>query len=350
MSATKKSGLLLLCLVLAISGLLGVFTIIDASSARANQSELPLPASNLLQAIIISPTELQATLYPAELITQTIWITNTGDSPLTYTIYEMSAALGTSGITIEPMAVPVIDPEAQSQVTQQDKAIVIIHLRELPDLSAVSMIPDKATRRQYVYNRLLETASHSQKLFQWLVSQGTQPNRLLTANAIAASLNPSQLAIVAKNPLVREITPNRQYNAIIPASPTPLLQPLLPGLPSVQPDTVEWNIAQIRADDAWSTFGVTGEGAVVGIVDTGVMYDHAALVNSYRGNLGGSFDHNYNWYDFAYGQPAPYDDNGHGSMLTGIVSGDDGGTNQIGTAPGADWIAVKACNSGGSLY
>src|SRR4030065_110830 len=114
---------------------------------------------------------------------------------------------------------------------------------------------------------------------------------------------------------------------------------------SASPDTVEWNIAKIRADLAWSTFGVTGEGAVVGIIDTGVMYDHPALVNSYHGNLGGgTFDHNYSWFDFVNGQPEPHDPIGHGTWGAGIVSGDDGTGNQIGVAPGVDVIAVRACD------
>jgi hypothetical protein len=246
MSASLKSSVLLLCFVLAISGLLGFFSVIDASSANANRSAAPQPARYLQPAILINPTELHVMLHPAELITRTLWITNTGDSPLTYTIYEMSAALGMSSSIIESPARPVVEPEAQSQVTRQGKAMVIIHLRELPDLSAATLIPDKAARRLYVYNRLLETAAHSQVLFDWLESQGTQPSRLLTANAIAASLNNSQLAVVSNNPLVQQITANRQTNAIIPARPTPDVQSLFPGLPSTQPDTVEWNIAQIR--------------------------------------------------------------------------------------------------------
>ena len=37
---------------------------------------------------------------------------------------------------------------------------------------------------------------------------------------------------------------------------------------------------------------------MVANIDTGVQYDHPALVNQYRGNIGGgSFDHNYNWFD-----------------------------------------------------
>ena len=111
------------------------------------------------------------------------------------------------------------------------------------------------------------------------------------------------------------------------------------------PRTVEWNIAKIRADEAWSTFGIRGQGAVVGVIDTGVMYTHPALVNQYRGNLGnGVFNHNYSWFDFVSGLPVPNDDSGHGTFGMGIAVGEDGGVHQIGVAPDAQWIAVKACS------
>jgi subtilisin family serine protease len=292
MSAIKKSSIVLLCLSLAIACLVGVFTIIDASSVRANQNEVPQPASTIQSTVIISPTGLQAVLYPDEQLTLTLWITNAGVSPITYTIYEMTAIPGLAGFSLLPTSSPVIDPDARSQIDTQGAALVIINLREQPNLSPAYNITDRAARGQYVYDRLLETASHSVELYRWLESQGTYPHRLLTANAIAATLNSSQLNILAANPAIRQITPNRQFQ-IIPAVSTPLVGPLLPTVTSVKPDMVEWNIAKIRADQAWSALGVRGEGAVVASIDTGVMYNHAALVNSYRGNNGdGTFDHN----------------------------------------------------------
>jgi hypothetical protein len=53
---------------------------------------------------------------------------------------------------------------------------------------------------------------------------------------------------------------------------------------------------------------------------------------------GGTFNHNYNWWGGA-GSPAPVDGDGHGTHTMGTMVGDDGGSNQIGMAPGAKWIA-----------
>jgi hypothetical protein len=183
------------------------------------------------------PAELEATLYPDELVTHILLITNTGETPLSYTIYEMTASLGLTEMVLQRHAVPVVAPEAQSQITQNGEALVIISLRETPDLSAAYSILEKATRRQYVYNRLLETASRSQELFKWLESQGSQPQRLLAANAITAVLNKQQLTIVAENPQVRSIQPNQQFSVTPSAQTTPTL-PRVPTVSSAQPDTV----------------------------------------------------------------------------------------------------------------
>lgn len=86
---------------------------------------------------------------------------------------------------------------------------------------------------------------------------------------------------------------------------------------------------------------------MVANIDSGVQYDHPALVASYRGNLGGGFDHAYNWFDPAgvCTGTAPCDNNDHGTHTMGTMVGDDGAGNQIGVAPGAKWIAAKGCEA-----
>jgi subtilisin family serine protease len=78
----------------------------------------------------------------------------------------------------------------------------------------------------------------------------------------------------------------------------PLVKPVKQRL-NVEPNVgnPEWGITQIGADEVWAD-GITGQGVVIGNIDTGVDYLHEALVDHYRGNLGGgTFDHNYNWWD-----------------------------------------------------
>ncbi len=347
MSAIKRSSALLLCLSLAVACFIVIFAIMDASSASANRTITHPTAPNIQPNIIIAPGELSSELHPGEQLTQTLWITNNSYLDISFSIFEMTTSMRANISILQPAIQPAVDKDLQTEVDAGGSALAIIYLREQPDVSSASLISDKLARREYVYERYLEVATHSQALFDWLDRQGTQPKRLLVASAIAATLNQAQLTQVAANPSVKQIRANHQYRVVTPTQNAPI-GPTLPPSFALQPGTIEWNIAKIRADEVWNTFGITGQGVVVGIMDTGVMYEHPALVNSYRGTQGGgSYDHDYNWYDFLGGQPAPVDDNGHGSMITGVVSGDDGEGNQIGVAPGANWIATRVCDVGG---
>ncbi len=109
---------------------------------------------------------------------------------------------------------------------------------------------------------------------------------------------------------------------------------------------LEWNISKIGADKAWGT--TKGQGIVVANIDTGVQYTHPAVAAQYRGNLGGgTYQHNGNFYDptSTCTGGAPCDNNGHGTHTMGTMVGNDGGSNQIGVAPGAKWMACKGCAS-----
>ncbi|HSN74793.1 MAG TPA: S8 family serine peptidase, partial [Anaerolineae bacterium] len=119
---------------------------------------------------------------------------------------------------------------------------------------------------------------------------------------------------------------------------------------------IEWGVSNVNAPQVWATYGVTGAGIIIAGQDTGIRWDHAALQNQYRGWDGASADHNSNWWDAIHGgaanplcgfnSPVPCDDNGHGTHTVGTVVGDDGGANQIGVAPGAQWIGCRNMNSG----
>ncbi|HEY4602222.1 MAG TPA: S8 family serine peptidase [Cerasibacillus sp.] len=121
--------------------------------------------------------------------------------------------------------------------------------------------------------------------------------------------------------------------------------------PTAKLENVEWNIERVKAPETWN-LGVDGTGTVVASLDTGVQWDHPALKEKYRGydSATGEVDHQFSFLDAtAAGREASYDDNGHGTHVTGTMVGSEpDGSNQIGVAPGAEWIAVKVFDGGGS--
>lgn len=116
--------------------------------------------------------------------------------------------------------------------------------------------------------------------------------------------------------------------------------------PDAGPAT-EWNVSKVGAPEAWKQ-GVEGEGITVGIVDTGVDVEHPAVRSKYRGfNEDGTLNDNYNFFDAIGSKKTPYDDNSHGTHVTGTITGSTKDRN-YGMAPKADWIAAKVLSGSGS--
>lgn len=112
------------------------------------------------------------------------------------------------------------------------------------------------------------------------------------------------------------------------------------------PSSVEWNIAHINAPEVWAK-GIDGTGIVVASLDTGVDYTHPALHRKWRGldAAGNIVNPELSWYDAYSGQALPSDNDGHGTHTMGTMVGSEAdGSNQIGVAPGAKWIAVRIFN------
>jgi len=101
------------------------------------------------------------------------------------------------------------------------------------------------------------------------------------------------------------------------------------------------NITLINAPKVWSTLASRGNGVTVAIIDTGIDYTHPAL----GGGFGPGFKVKGGW-DFVNNDADPFDDNGHGTHVAGIVAGQSDII--TGVAPDVSLIAYKVLGSGGS--
>jgi subtilisin family serine protease len=241
----------------------------------------------------------------------------------------------------EPASQPaVVDAKVLEEIAAQGETTFWVVLREQADLSPAYSIPNWEARGRFVYNRLRAVANQTQGgIRSHLQKRNAQFTSVWLFNGLRVTGSEALLRELQAMPEVKEILPSQVFE--IP-EPTPTADP-----PKV--DAVEWGIDRVNAPQVWSTFGVRGEGIVVANIDTGVQFDHPAVVAQYRGNTGSGFDHNFNWFDPSNicGSPStvPCDNNGHGTHTMGTMVGDDGGANQIGVAPAARWIAAKGCES-----
>jgi bacillopeptidase F len=104
---------------------------------------------------------------------------------------------------------------------------------------------------------------------------------------------------------------------------------------------IEWNLRKVKADSVWRQRGYTGQGVVLGIIDTGVEVTHVVLQPHWRSQDG--------WYDGVAGSTTPNDSNGHGTFAMGIALGAaPADSDTVGVAIGASFIAAEGISSGGS--
>ncbi len=127
----------------------------------------------------------------------------------------------------------------------------------------------------------------------------------------------ASVAVIEQLPYVKKVHRNRPVKAYLQKS-----------------------LQQIRATEVWANAGVQGEGVVVGIIDTGIDYMHAAL----GGGLGSTFKV-IGGYDFHNDDADPMDDNGHGTHVAGIVAAD--AVSIKGVAPKSKLYAFKVLGAEG---
>ncbi|MGI0068904.1 MAG: S8 family serine peptidase, partial [Nitrosopumilaceae archaeon] len=97
---------------------------------------------------------------------------------------------------------------------------------------------------------------------------------------------------------------------------------------------------QLVGDKAARLSGFEGQGIKVGIIDTGVDFNHPDLLGyGPEGKVVGG-------YDFVSGNEKPIDTNGHGTEVAGIIAADG---NFTGMAPKSKLFAYKVSNTGDAV-
>jgi subtilisin family serine protease len=233
-----------------------------------------------------------------------------------------------------------VEPLILEELAASGQTDFVVWMEQKADLSPAYQLQTKQQKGRFVYTALREVAERSQRGVRRLLDvQGVDHRPFYIANKILVRGGDQMLLqLVAARADVVGITANHEFHLEDPETkPSPQRQIL----------SVESNISFVKAHEVWG-MGITGQGAVLANNDSGFDWEHPALQNQYRGWDGASVDHNHNWWDATGTFPtAPGDDHGHGTHTTGIMVGDDGGSNQVGMAPGAKTIHCKNVFSDG---
>ena len=219
----------------------------------------------------------------------------------------------------------------------------LVRLAPQADVSAAGSLPTKLARGRFVFDTLRADAARTQAPIRAVLDRrGVEYVSHWVVNLITVLRGDRELlrTLASRSDVARIDANDWVRSTLIPTGPAS------PAPTSPSPEGIGWNVTRVKAPTVWR-HGFTGQGIVVGEIDTGFQWDHPALQPHYRGWDGSIAHHDYNWFDEIAGSPVPVDSNGHGTATLGTIVGDDGGSNRIGVAPGAKWIGCRAMDADG---
>ena len=263
-----------------------------------------------------------------------------------------------------------IDPPLQAALTAGTAARVIVLGRTqlfapmggLEAFQAAHPADDRRQLRTHVVATLKRQAAKEQaQILRALKRDSVDTHRgdraLWIVNALSLELSAADIRRASALPEVLFIYAGGEV--LEPASAMHVPVPLVPATAaapfSASGKQIGWNIAHLNAPRVWSEFGNTGQGAVIAVFDNGANYLHSDLrQHMWRNsnevpNNGLDDDHNGyidDVYGFDFGSMRPNvrdtsTGRQHGTMTSGISTGDGSSGTITGVAPRAQLMLLK---------
>ena len=191
-----------------------------------------------------------------------------------------------------------------------------------------------AERHERVIRALQDKAQATQQPIIELLDAAKRQNRVAgyTSYWIA-----NIIAIEAKADLFLTLAARSDVEGIYQNRVVELIKPVTEQGSFAAGRGVETGIQGTGAPDLWA-MGYRGQGTIVANIDTGVDGNHPALASRWRG-LDPGVSSMEAWFDPVTSTTFPQDFQGHGTHTMGTICGSEG-SNQIGMAPNAQWIAA----------
>jgi subtilisin family serine protease len=216
----------------------------------------------------------------------------------------------------------------------------LVYLADRPDLDSMTQALDarkagRRTRHEFVVRALQQHGAAGRRdltdHLEALRSAGRVErfDAFWLGNIVRVDATAPEIERIAHRPDVARVYLNYRIESIRPVA--------------VRPDqgrvagSVEPGVTIVRAPEVWA-MGITGEDVLVATLDTGVDGSHPALADRWRGLDPAYAGHpEWAWFDPVTGTTFPVDSDGHGTHTMGTLCGGLPG-DQIGVAPGAEWI------------
>jgi uncharacterized repeat protein (TIGR01451 family) len=228
---------------------------------------------------------------------------------------------------------------------------IVIEWRRAPEIvTLVEPAPDRLARGWQVVAELKRDAQQSSAALGAALADAVDKGDARNVRSFWAS---PVIALEAQPDLIDALSQRDDVVQIRLDEPIYLEHvPFQTVAPQDDSGTLPWNLRMLDVELAAQALGLDGTGVVVANLDTGVDWQHPALLKKYRGYRSGSFAVHWGNWHVSTGEPYLYpgDGDGHGTHTMGTIVGDDGAGNRLGVAPGARWIAVKIFDNEGVTY
>jgi len=249
----------------------------------------------------------------------------------------------------------IVEARIVKAISSGGIADIIVWFSQGVDLSAAEDM-DWVSRGEYVYRTLLVQAEQDQGgAIAYVKSRGMDYRSYFSSNALYVfEADRKAITALANLPEVSRISAPQVHNLVgwsTDANPSMPLTLFASGqvvdVNLGTPEQLSWAVSDTQADAFWGLYGAAGEGIIVASIDTGVQWDHAALIDSYKCPLNPGDPAC--WYDpggECTGDPC--DTNGNGTATMGPITGENDLSvpHQVGMAPEAQWIACLGCPNG----
>ena len=239
----------------------------------------------------------------------------------------------------------VIEPELQEVLNQKGNEMISVNIILKSEIntnnlrSNVKNIEDVKAHRQAIVSELKSFSEQSQKDILSILKAGEASGDIKDikthwlSNMISCTASKDYIYLLSGHSDIKILGYNKTQ-FLLWDEKVKDAEPLRGVAPHVK---------HVNADKAWD-LGLTGEGVLVGVIDTGVNF-HKDIANSLWDGGEEYPNHGYNTFENSHDITDGFN---HGTHCAGIICGDGTSGTQIGVAPDATIICVKVMDDAGS--